>query len=299
MGEKVILTGAGGFVGGIIFSRGSDRFELHGISSKTRPMGIESDFWHSMNLQEDFSSLEKFMQEIRPGSLIHAAAMADIDACEKDPELAWRINVELAEKLVHLCEACQCRLVYLSTDTVFDGEQGGYREHDSPSPVNFYGKTKQAAEQIVSGSKIPWAIARLCLVMGFSTRGEGNSFLDKMESALLNGREVGCPDNEIRSPIDVQTLAEAILELAGNDLTGIFHLAGTEKLTRYEMGRRIAARLGYDPALVVVKNADAIPGRAPRPRDVSLNQDWTRSQLTTRFKGIEEGIDYLLQLRTH
>src|SRR6185503_17210535 len=126
-----------------------------------------------------------------------------------------------------------------------------------------------------------WVIARLALVMGLPVFDGGNSFLPRLIASLREGRAFGAPDNEIRTPIDVVTLARALLELAAGDVQGVFHLAGNDALNRFELAGRIAEKRGYPRSLIAVQNADASPDRAPRPRDVSLENTKARTTLRT------------------
>jgi dTDP-4-dehydrorhamnose reductase len=184
-------------------------------------------------------------------------------------------------------------MVYLSTDSVFDGERGNYSEEDRPSPVNYYAETKVRGEEAVRAMDSDWVIARLSLVVGLPTIGAGNSFLPKMLAVLESGKEVGVPGNEIRTPVDVITLGRALLELAGREETGIFHLAGNDAISRFEMAKRIAEKWGCPSSLVVRKDSGSIPGRATRPRDASLDNSKSRRLLETPMLGLDEALDLI------
>src|SRR5690606_38737244 len=118
------------------------------------------------------------------------------------------------------------------------------------SPVNFYGRTKVAAEVLAHEALENCVIARVALVIGLPILGSGNSFLIKMEENLREGKEIQIPENEVRSPVDVITLGKSLLELAANDFTGTINLAGSTCLNRFDMAKRIAAKLGYSERLV-------------------------------------------------
>lgn len=294
MPGRLILTGASGFVAGNILKQAEGKWEVHAVSSHAAPSLACSAHWHLLNPVTGIEALERLFVEIQPQAVIHSAAMADIDVCQKDPEQARLVNVGLTGRLAALCTRTGAKLVHLSTDTVFDGEKGLYLEEDLPHPVNFYGQTKVEAEQAVGSCRSPWVIARLALVMGLPAFAQGNSFMARMITALKEGREAGFPDNEIRSPVDVITLSRALLELAGNEFTGILHLAGNQVLNRYELGQQIAHRMGFEVNRVVVKNASDQPGRAPRPRDVSLNNAKARAQLKTPMLDLDRAIELVL-----
>ena len=137
-------------------------------------------------------------------------------------------------------------------------------------------------------------VARLSLVVGLPVLGTGNSFLAKISAALKAGQEVRVPENEIRTPIDVITLGQALLELAANDFTGLLHLAGSTRLNRYQMARQIAQRLGHAAAQVVATDSNAMEGRAPRPSDASLDNSKARHALKTPMQTLMDGLDLVI-----
>jgi len=207
------------------------------------------------------------------------------------------VNVGVTREVARNCRENGAKMVFLSTDTVFDGKKGNYREEDTPHPVNFYAETKVKAENIVAREAGNVVITRISLVMGLPVLGTGNSFLARMFASLEEGSEYGVPDNEIRTPIDVITLGRALLELAGNDFTGFIHLAGNDRLNRFAMSQRIAERLGYPRDLIVVKNFIGIAGRAPRPMDASLENSKARAMLKTPMCGLDEGLELVLTIK--
>lgn len=292
MSSRILLTGAGGFVAGSIIHQATD-VELHAISrgpERTERPGLH---WHNLDIQ-DSAVIARALDEIKPDAVIHAAAIADIDVSQANQEMVKRLNTDATGELARACAARGIKLVHLSTDNVFDGEKGRYREEDTMAPVNYYGWTKVWAEEKIAEAGGSAVIARVALVMGLPVIGAGNSFLAKMIAAWKEGKSVGVPDMEIRSPIDVISLGAALLELAQNEFTGTLHLGGEDILNRCEMARRIAQKLGYDAEHVYPNNPENIPGRAPRPRDVSFDSSLARKVLKTRLVGIEEGLDRIL-----
>jgi dTDP-4-dehydrorhamnose reductase len=289
MRKRLLVTGYGGFVAGNVVFRGKDHWNIEAITSPRRKDPECLVPVHSLDLR-DSKGLRALFKAARPDAVIHAAARADIDYCQSHRSEAESINVGVTGSLAALCHERECRLVYCSTDTVFDGKKGHYTETDTPSPVNFYGETKVRAEKEALDHAENRMVARLALVMGFPSSGSGNSFLAKMIASLETGKEVAFPENEIRTPIDVITLADALLELAGNDFQGVLHLAGNTRLNRYEWGRRIVERLGYPLDLIRATDSNAMPGRAPRPCDASLDNSKARSILRTPMLGLEEGL---------
>jgi dTDP-4-dehydrorhamnose reductase len=241
--------------------------------------------------------LARLFREVRPYAVLHTAALADIDFCEAHPELARAVNVDLTRRLADLCSAAGARLVLCSSDTVFDGEHAPYREADAPGPVNFYARTKVEAEEIVARSGSHAVIARLALVVGLPVLGAGNSFLARLIASLEAGRVVQVPAHEVRTPVDVITVGRALLELAAGVEPGCYHLAGDSRLNRFEMAQRVAARFGLPAHLIVAHSPIALPSRAPRPRDVSLDNAKARARLETPMRSLDDGLSLILEAR--
>jgi dTDP-4-dehydrorhamnose reductase len=296
MKKRLLVTGLGGFVAGSVIEQGRAQWDIAALSSPRQRIDLPGIACHSIDLC-DSAALAAYFQAHTPDAVIHTAARADIDYCQKNPEEAEAINVGVTRTLAQLCEKAGARLVHCSTDTVFDGKRGNYTEEDTPRPVNWYGETKVRSEEAVLETLPDSVVARVCLVMGLPLHGTGNTFLPKVIASLEKGHPVAFPANEIRTPIDVLTLGEALLELAGNTVTGILHLAGNTRLNRYEMGKAIAGRLGFPTGLVEATDSNSMPDRAPRPNDASLDNSKARSLLRTSMKSLMEGLDHVMHYK--
>lgn len=298
MMRKLIVTGYGGFVAGSVVWQAlrSGRWDVCALSlieqteKRDRFQCIQFDL-------RDAAKLEKVFNEVRPNALIHAAAHADIDFCQTNQADAEEVNVSVTCMLARLCAHTGTKMIFCSTDTVFDGEKGMYREDDEPRPANFYAETKVRAEEIVRETSAQSVVTRLSLVMGLPVLGAGNSFLARMLGALERKERVTFPANEIRTPVDVITVGRALLEIAGSAFTGVIHLAGSTRVDRYEMACAIAERLGYSRELIVATDSNAMTGRARRPNDVSLDNSRARRVLTTPMRTFRDGLDLILRMK--
>ncbi len=286
---KIIITGGSGFVAGSILSQISDEIDTYTLSRRNKPDNLPRHI-HWIKISSDKENeWSNIILQVRPNVIIHTSAMADIDECEKQPELAWKVNVDLTRVLLQSAEEVSSRFIFCSTDTVFDGIKGMYIEEDIPVPLNVYARTKVQAEQDVLQAKIPRVVTRLSLVMGFPVLGIGNSFLARMQQKIEEGKPVPMPEDEYRTPIDVITAGKALIELAHNSFEGVIHLAGNERISRYNMAKIIAREMGWDETLIqpyVI--TDSL--RAPRPKDASLNNTLAKSILKTSFLGVSDGI---------
>jgi dTDP-4-dehydrorhamnose reductase len=287
--RTIALFGGGGFVGGNIAALARARgWRAVVVDPSFRP-GLGDIEWRSVDIA-DVEQVGALLSELHADAAIDLAAIADVDKAERERDLAWKVNVEGARNIAEACAARGIKCVFFSSDAVFDGSRSGYVEEDPPAPVNFYGKTKAEAERAVLGACPGAVVVRISLVLGFPVTG-GNSFYAGLAAKLAAGEEVACPTDELRTPIDVLTLSECALELAGSDYSGRLHLGATESINRYELARQSAALMGYDEGLVVMRSSQlGGAGRAPRHRLGVISVEKAGRVLETPMLGLEETI---------
>jgi dTDP-4-dehydrorhamnose reductase len=212
----------------------------------------------------------------RPEVVLHAGAWARVADCFRDPNQARRVNVDGTATLCTLAERAGVRVVFVSTDMVFDGDKAPYREEDEPAPLSVYGRTKAEAETVVR--QLPQnVVVRLSLLVGPSIVGRP-AFYDEQVQALRQGRPLKLFVDEWRTPLALADAARALLAIARSDVRGVLHVGGPERLSRFEMGRRLAAEEGLSEDHLVPVRRDDLPGLEPRPRDVSLDSARWRAQ---------------------
>jgi dTDP-4-dehydrorhamnose reductase len=252
--------------------------------------GIEDADWKIVDITER-DAVDKAIEEVRPDAVVNVAAVADIDKAEQEKDLAWKVNVEGAQVLAESCAGRGIKYVFFSSDAVFDGQGSLYAEEDKPNPVNYYGYTKAEAEKAVLEAHPQAVVIRISLVLGFPVTG-GNSFWAGLESKLKAGQEILCPTDEIRTPVDVTTLSECVLELAENDFSGILHIGATDSINRYELIRKLAKKMGFDEGLVRPQGLPpARPDRAPRHKNGIISVSKAQRVLGTKLLSLDESIE--------
>jgi dTDP-4-dehydrorhamnose reductase len=271
MKPRLLIIGASGFVGSRWAQTAAERFEV--TCAARHP--LDEPGWLAIDITTA-ESVRAAFDEAQPEWVTLLAALSDIDRCQREPALAETINVDGAVHVAAECARRGARLLYTSTDAVFDGTKAPYSEDDPPTPPNWYGQTKARAERAIA-QRLPSAtIVRPSLVLGTSAYGVGNSYLEKVIANLHAGNPIISPTYEYRNPIDVGTLCEYFAELAQLDGRGIFQVGASDKISRYDLARAIAEQLGCDP-LLIVPQIDPVPGRAPRGVDDFLATDRLRS----------------------
>lgn len=218
----------------------------------------------------DGEKLLKTVFELKPQAIIHTAAYTDVDGCEANKELAWRVNAEATRNIAEASAENGSHMVYVSTDYVFDGEKGLYLEEDQPNPVNYYGFTKLKGEEFVKKHAWEWCIARTSVVYGWSLTGKLN-FATWVINSLKQGREVKALTDQYVSPTLNTNLAEMLLEISERKITEVLHTAGATRVSRHEYALKLAEAFSLEKELVKPATMREIPWKARRPRDSSLN----------------------------
>lgn len=280
------MTGAGGLLGGRLAELLANHFDVvAGVRQAPAPAGLTTA---RLDL-DDHDALGRTLDALRPAAVVHSAALSEPDRCERQPDLAWRVNVEATRALASACRARGLGFVALSTDMVFDGRQGARGEDAPPAPIQVYGRTKLAAESAALAAHPGAAVVRVCLVGG---RGHGprGSATEAVAWALRRGARPRLFVDQRRTPADAVSLADLLVRLLQRGGAGIYHCGGPETVTRHELGLRVARVLGLDAGLIDACRSDEVPQSAERPRDVSLRCERARRELGWTPRPLDEAI---------
>lgn len=201
----------------------------------------------------------------QPTVILHAGAMTQVDPCEEDPLECYRVNVEGTQILLEAAAARGARFVFVSTDFVFDGAAGPYREEDTPNPISAYGRSKLEAERCVMAASLDWSIIRTVLVYGTPLSGTRSNIISWTRSSLESGKRIQVVCDQWRTPTYVEDLALAIESVVRLNARGLYHISGKDFMTPYDMALRTARHLGLDETLLTRVDASTFtqPGRRP------------------------------------
>ena len=273
MKELVWITGAAGLIGNYLVGTASQ------FAPECRVVGLTRGDLDLMNL---IAVRAAFLKE-RPRLIIHCAALSRSPACQENPSLARKLNVEATACLAELAAAIP--FVFFSSDLVFDGQQGNYDESARPNPLSVYAETKVAAEQVVLANP-DHTVVRISLNGGTSPTGD-RGFNEEMRRAWQAGKTLKLFVDEFRCPMPAIVTARAIWDFIAQGKPGLYHLAGSERLSRWETGRIIAARWPQlNPRLEPASRKDY--AGAPRPPDTSLNCAKIQKLLSFPLPGLGE-----------
>jgi dTDP-4-dehydrorhamnose reductase len=267
------ITGAGGLIGNYLVQAAPAVAPEWNVVGLTRA---------ALDLTDSSAVRERFLRD-SPRLVVHCAALSQSPDCEANPTLARRLNVEVTALLAELSGGIP--FVFFSTDLVFDGRAGNYNESATVSPLSVYGETKVAAEQIVR-SNPRHTIIRTSLNGGASPTGN-RGFNEQLRRAWQSGKTTRLFTDEFRSPIAAEVTARAVWELVAQNEPGLYHVAGSQRLSRWEIGQLIAARWpGLNPKLEPASLTEYCG--APRPPDTSLNCAKAQKLLSFPLPGLRD-----------
>jgi dTDP-4-dehydrorhamnose reductase len=266
MKKKVLVTGASGFVGENFCRKYADTFEITGVYANN-PVYIKNIKTIQADLTDN-EKIQKLIKNILPDFVIHLAAVSDPNICEMNPEQSFKLNVKVTVNLAELCNKYKAKLVFASTDLVFDGKKPPYNESSVTNPVNIYGKHKLMAEEQVLKKAPGSVICRLPLMYGLAYNS-GRGLLEPLLKNLEERIAVKLFTDEYRTPASVESICEGLVICMENG-NGIFHLGGNERLSRYELGEMICEIFCLDKSLLTGVLQKDVKMAAERPANVSL-----------------------------
>ena len=290
---KILLTGGSGRVATEVRVY-ADRPEYGLVFTDCAPGQCENLPFECIYL--DITDRQKVMETVnlhRPDAVIHLAAFTDVDGCEDDPETAVKVNVEGTHNISEASERVGARLIYMSTDYVFDGTSGPYDEEDEPSPVNHYGTTKLEAEHVVRKIMDDYVILRINVPYGLKRDNVQHNFVSWILEQLRSGKNIRIVSDQFINPTPLWTLPGIFFKLADSNHQGVLHYGGTEVLSRLEIARMTAEEFGCDTGLIDEVSTSEIGFRAARPLKSGLKTDLIERMLDIVPVAFRNGLSWM------
>jgi len=282
---KLLVTGASGLLGNKIIELAQNDYVVTPVHNTKllHPKSLKLDITDAIKVLNLFNTL-------KPAIVIHTASETNVDKCETGREHAWKTNVEGTHNLADACKKIGAKLVYISTDYVFDGEKGHYKEQDEPNPINYYGFTKLEGERQIISHCRNHVILRTSVLYGWHPWKQ--NFVTWTINALKQNKELTVVEDHYNTPTLADNLAEMALEAVQKDLQGLYHASGSQRISRYEFAKQIAKIFNLDQNLIKpIKMSQLTAWIAKRPKDSSLNTDKIQKQLKTKPLNITEGLN--------
>ncbi|MDQ6719084.1 MAG: SDR family oxidoreductase [Gemmatimonadota bacterium] len=290
----ILITGASGLLGSNLVLTGVKAGRE--IAALTHDHPIHLDGVESVRVDlTDTPAVNAVVAKLRPSAVIHCAAMTNIDDAERSPEAAMRINGAASGALAEAAANVGARFVYVSTDTVFDGTRKFSSETDEVRPLNVYGRTKLAGEHASLRLNPNTIVARTNLY-GWNALPK-QSLAEWVLESLERGETVPGFTDVFFCPFLVNDLAESLFAMVDRNLTGIYHVVGSERISKHDFAARVARRFGLDESKVLPASVQDAALSAPRVHELSLSTDKIAGALGRKMPGVDKGLERFAALR--
>jgi dTDP-4-dehydrorhamnose reductase len=286
--ETVLVIGAG-LLGSKVIEQLAGKCEVHGadVDSSLGEVGCE---FHTVDIT-DRKAVSELVSRVRPAAVFHTAAMTNVDRCELDRAQALRVNGTASGHIALACAKADAYLCYISTDYVFDGKKGMYREDEPAKPLSAYGESKLLGETEVRclGDRWKWTIARSSILYGAYKKRF--NFASWIVDELRAGHPIRIVTDQYGSPTLADDLASAVVELWRKGSTGVYHVAGREPISRYDFALRTCDVFGLDRGLVSPVRTGELKQRAQRPENSSLDVSKVERALGRKMLDVRGGLE--------
>lgn len=294
--KRILLTGSNGLLGQKLvklIAETEPEMELIATSKGTNRISKVSGFtYESLDICNP-KEVQEIMERYKPDVIINSAAMTNVDACEENQEQCKKLNVDAVSYLLKEAEKYHSHFIQLSTDFVFDGENGPYKEEDQPNPLSFYGHSKYEAEKLVQSSKTDWSIVRTIIIYGLVEDMSRSNIVLWAKSALEKKQTLNIVNDQFRSPVLAEDLAVGCLEIARRKALGIYHLSGKDIMSIVDLVKRVADYYKLDPSYIKEISSASLNQAAKRPPRTGFILDKAYRDLDYQPHSFEEGIALL------
>ena len=293
--KKIIVTGSNGLLGQKVTALSIQDPEIELIATSIGPNRHNLKYGYTYEELDvlDLDRLNELVEIYQPDSIIHTAAMTNVDACEAERAKCYALNVQSVKNLVDVCESKGIQFVHLSTDFIFDGENGPYTEEAEPNPLSYYGETKLESELILKNSSCRWAILRTIIVYGVVNDMSRSNIVLWAKGALEKGEPIHVVNDQWRMPTLAEDLAACCLLAVKKNASGVFNVSGKDLMSILEIVERVADHYGLNKSLIKAISAESLNQAAKRPKKTGFILDKAIVELGYSPHSFEEGMAFM------
>lgn len=291
---RILVTGSNGLLGQKLtrLLQEDENVYLIATARGKSAVRIIRGEYHSLDISKR-NDVESVIRFTKPDVIINTAAMTQVDDCETQREACWTANVTAVEHLVRCCHALHIHLVHVSTDFIFDGSRGPLDENEIPSPVNYYGESKLAAEKVIQSSPISWTILRTVLVFGITNDMSRSNIVLWVKKSLEQQKPIRVVNDQWRTPTLAEDLAQGCYLAAKKRAKGIYNISGKDFMSPYDIAVKTAEFFNLDKSLITPTDSTRFVQPAKRPPTTGFLIDKARQQLGYEPRSFEEGLAIL------
>lgn len=295
--RRVLVTGSNGLLGQKLldlYLTTKDSQLVATARGKNRYPGMEG-YGYTYQQMDVTQEKEVMLNIIRycPTAVINTAAMTNVDACEQDKEGCDQLNIESVKYLVEACNQFDVHLIHLSTDFIFDGENGPYSEESTPNPLSYYGESKLKAEEYIKANCKSWAIVRTILVYGIVNDMSRSNIVLWVKNSLEQGKSINVVDDQFRMPTLAEDLAKGCYLIEKEQAQGIYNISGKDYMSVYEIAQRVADFWNLDKGLINRADSSSFTQPAKRPLKTGFDLSKAKETLLYNPGTFEEGLAVL------
>lgn len=286
--ERIMVIGGSGLLGSKVLKESTMEFDTIGTYN-SHPFSMKDVTTKDLDIRDE-KEVEFFIQNHNPDYIVLTAAFTNVDKCELNKKDVFDINVKGTSNVVKVAEKLGTKLLYISTDYVFDGTKGFYKENDEPNPINYYGKTKLEGEIEVRNNCKNYVICRVSSLYGWNIITNKQNFATWVIQKLKSKDELTLFADQHTTPTFVDNIAEVIIEICKTDRKGIYHLASSECISRFEFGMKVAEIFQFDKNLIRPITTENLNLPAKRPKKCCLDISKAKKELKTKLLTVEEAL---------
>ena len=290
--KKIVITGSNGLLGQSLLKlllKENNKYQVFGFSKGVNRSGRTDFYFVSIDITNE-ENLKKELLKIQPDAIINTAAMTQVDDCEIHKEACDVLNIEVVKWLKEVAEIINCHVIHLSTDFIFDGKKGYYKETDAPNPLSYYGISKVKSEEILLNSKIDFTILRTILVYGKVHDMSRTNIVLWVREVLEKGKEITIVDDQFRMPTFVDDLALSCKLAIDKKAKGIFHISSTKLMSIFEIVHEVANIFGLDSKLIKPTSSNILNQKAKRPSKTGFDVSKAKTVLGIKLHTFEEDL---------
>lgn len=289
---RILITGSNGLLGQkMVYALKADSdVELIATARGDNRLIDHTGYIYACMDITDHESVMAVVTQFKPDRIIHGAAMTNVDACETDHEGCDLANVTAVQNVVDAAEAVGAHLVHVSTDFIFDGEDGPYEEDAVPNPVSYYGLSKLRGEEIIMASELEWAICRTILVYGIVDNMSRSNFVLWAKGELEQGKTINVVDDQFRSPTLAEDLAQGCILASKKKAAGVYNISGKDTDSILGLINTVADHYGLDKSLINSTKSDTLGQPAKRPPRTGFIINKAKEELGYEPHSFTEGI---------
>ncbi len=288
--KTICITGGNGLLGSKLIQVAKGQYKIKTIDLHEYPLYKVNNLDYYQVDITDKDKITNLMKNIEPECVFHTAALTNVDACEREENKAWDINVVGTDNLVHACQSFPCKFIHLSTDYIYNGKNGPYDENDQPDPLSIYGKTKLESEKIVRNRLDDYLIVRTMILYGYFP-GVRKNFVTWLIEELEKGKELRIVTDQYGTPTLADDCAKALLTLYKKNGRGVYHIAGRDLINRYDFARKVVDIFKFKDSLILPIKTNQLSQDAPRPLNSGLKIDKIRREFGISLSSVQEGIE--------